>query len=241
MLSVYSQLFPLDGPLTLCQTQPPFTQHTNPLSVLSADHSHSLHLTPALLCCPLYRTLHLLSSASPLFSVLIAFGYLFFFFCDFRVKKQKPMFITVPPYIVLRLGWRCLTLLSCFGLSSRLALCRCTPTTPTLKIIGYSRRHTNALSFACFPYLSTFHFSPLLLVFISFPRFSSGVIRFRLFVLTYEPPLSSVYNPSEHLSSDRMRAYTYARTMNSWVRQGAEKKPLFEIGLRLGWVLVRGL
>ena len=85
---VLSVLFP-EPPLGLFvyYANPPPTQHTNPLSVLSADRSHSLHVTSALSSYPpLYRTLHLLSPPTcPLFSVLIASDSPL----RFRVKKEK--------------------------------------------------------------------------------------------------------------------------------------------------------
>ena len=61
---------PLDGSVYYAR---PSHLHTNPLSILSADPSHSLYVTRFVVL-PLYRTLHLLSLASQLFSVLIAFG-----------------------------------------------------------------------------------------------------------------------------------------------------------------------
>jgi hypothetical protein len=77
-----------DGPISYARPPPPpppHEQHTNPLSVLSADRSHSLYVTPIVVPSP-YRTLHLLSPTSPLFSVLIPFGRPF---AIFRVKKTN--------------------------------------------------------------------------------------------------------------------------------------------------------
>jgi len=92
MLSALFRVSPLMVPYIMPDPTP--TDNTNPLSIPSADRSQSFYVTPALSCC-LYRTLHLLSPASPLFSVLIAFGCPS---CDFRVKKQ--ILITSSVYTV---------------------------------------------------------------------------------------------------------------------------------------------
>lgn len=52
LLVLFSPIIPLDGPNTMPDpTPPPYTPHTNTLSVLSADHSQSFYVTPALSCC----------------------------------------------------------------------------------------------------------------------------------------------------------------------------------------------
>lgn len=74
---------PLDGPISYASPQPPYTQHTNPLSVLSADPSQSLYATSISPCClSVVPYIHLLSPAPPLFT-----NSLWMTTCDLRVEN----------------------------------------------------------------------------------------------------------------------------------------------------------
>jgi len=87
------RLPPLMVPISYARPNRP-TQHTNPLSVLSADCSHSLSVTPTLSC---YLSIVLFICCRLHPPVVYCSNYPWTTICDSRV--EKPILMTLPPYI----------------------------------------------------------------------------------------------------------------------------------------------